>query len=187
MLASNNMAFGAYCSLRDPIAAIKTLYQGSNQYRSIVAAITDENKNSVKERLPFTLHRSEIGKHTLYLVLENNKPHGFVHARSELAEWGLIEIAWGMNFDMTINGLFFQRCRSPKCSRELTDRLNVLLKSRSFSEIRKMLTKNGAETTAHIASDFAKSGDLALLAIRSALKTIAITEIAWKKEITELK
>ncbi|MCU7866477.1 MAG: hypothetical protein KZQ92_21200 [Candidatus Thiodiazotropha sp. (ex Lucinoma borealis)] len=186
IFASANIAHGAYCSLRDPVTAIKTLYHNTNQYRSIVAPITNKSRDSVKDLLPFTLHRSEIGKHTLYMVLDNNKPTGFVQARSELAEWGLIEIAWGINFDMTINGLFFQRCRSPKCNQILSNKLNNLLKDRSFKEIRSMLSEDGTKTASSIASKFSESNDIALLAIRSALKTIAITEITWKKEITEI-
>ncbi|MCU7943665.1 MAG: hypothetical protein KZQ87_13395, partial [Candidatus Thiodiazotropha sp. (ex Cardiolucina cf. quadrata)] len=158
--------FGAYCSLRDPVAAIKSLYNTSKQYRSLVAPITEQHRQSVKQRLPFTLHRSEIGKHTLYMVLDGNKPIGFVQARSELADWGLIEIGWAINFDMTINGLFFQRCRSPDCNKALSDKLSTLLSGKSFSEIRQLLNSDGTQMSHGVASIFKDNENLALLTIR---------------------
>ncbi|MEW8064367.1 MAG: hypothetical protein ACH255_15355 [Candidatus Thiodiazotropha sp.] len=185
-IAAAPAAFGAYCSLRDPVAAIQALYQSSNKYRSIVAPITEQHRQSVKQRLPFTLHRSEIGKHTLYMVFDGNRPIGFVQARSELAEWGLIEIGWGINFDMTINGLFFQRCRSPNCNKALSEKLSALLSGKSFIEIRQLLNSDGTQLRSDVASTFKNYQDLALLTIRSALKTIVITEIAWNEEVTEI-
>jgi hypothetical protein len=73
----------AYCSLRDPVAAIQKLYPESNRYRSLVRLIDQEIRAEISREMPFTLHFNELGQHTLFLALADEKPVGFVHARKK--------------------------------------------------------------------------------------------------------
>jgi hypothetical protein len=76
LLLQANPGFSAYCSLRDPLVAIQTLYPDATQHRSIVRPVDEKVRTIVAERLPFTLHFNEIGKHTLYLVMNDSDEIG---------------------------------------------------------------------------------------------------------------
>lgn len=176
----------AFCSLRDPISAIQMLYEEGSQVRSMVVIITEKNRNEVKQRLPFTIHLSEVGKHTLYVVYKNDEHKGFLQARSELAKWGLVEIAWAMNADQSIKGFYYQRCRSPQCNEPITKHINNVIQGKSFSQLKALLSENGETLSPEGKDSFKSAPSLALLTLRSALKTLAITDISWKEDIEKL-
>jgi hypothetical protein len=184
-IASPSMA--AYCSLRDPITAIQTLYPDSTHYESVVKPITLATRQQISERLPFTIHYNEIGKHTLYLVLNNDQRSGIVQARSELSSWGLIEIAWAINADLSIHDLVFQRCRSPKCNNSLRSQVRTALQGKSFEDILPLLTADGLDFTLEGKALFPDHQPLHLTIIHSALKTLAITGISWSDILLDLQ
>ena len=113
-LGLTNMAWGqAYCKLRDPVNSIKKLYPMATTYRSIVRTVDSSARDAVASAIPFKLHFNELGRHTLYVAMNKKKPVGLVHARSEKGRWGLVEIAWALDFDLRVRSFTFQRCRSP--------------------------------------------------------------------------
>jgi len=180
-------AWSAYCSLRDPVSAIHTLFPDANKHRSIVRTIENDARNEIAKNLPFTLHFNELGRHTLFVAQSDDLPLGLVHARSEVSEWGLIEIAWGITLDLKIDGFYFQRCRSSKCNKELLNSLLVDLKGKSLDQIRILLSPDGRELAPLMASKYNKNRALVLSIVRSALKTIAATEYGWKEDIILLQ
>ncbi|BBB31210.1 hypothetical protein [Neptunomonas japonica] len=169
----------AFCSLRDPIFAIHSLYPEATKHRSIIRPIDQQMRREVSERLPFTIHHNEIGKHTLYQVLDGSNSIGFVQARSELSEWGLIEIAWAISPNMKIEGLAFQRCRSFECNDTLINEVEAVLQGKSFSELLLLISADGQGLSEHAQGVFSKNSAMHLLILSSALKTLAITELAW--------
>lgn len=169
----------AFCSLRDPVLAIQSLYPNVTQHRSIVRPIDQEIRSQVAKRLPFTIHHNEIGKHTLYQVMEGDMLVGFVQARSELSEWGMVEIAWAISPDMKIVGLTFQRCRSSDCNETLKNKVQTTFQGRSFQELLGLMSADGESLSAEANAIFASDSAMALLMLSSALKTLAITELAW--------
>lgn len=177
----------AYCSLRDPVNAIRTLYPEADKNRSIVRTIGRDTRKRIRERLPFTLHFNELGRHTLYVAQRQDLPLGFVHARSELSEWGLVEIAWAINANLEIAGFYFQRCRSADCNEALREKLSLDLLGKSTREILMMLTPNGEALVPAMVAQYPKNNGLVLSIIRSALKTIVATEYGWADDITELR
>ena len=179
-------ANAAFCSLRDPVSAIQMLYEQGYQYRSLVTDITEQDRLTVKAKLPFTIHQGEVGKHTLYVLYKNDKHDGFLQARSEWAKWGIVEIAWAINIDRSIKGFYFQRCRSPLCNDGTTKEINLILQNKSFSQLKALLSEDGKSFSAEGAKLFNKTPSMALLALRSALKTLAITDISWAKDIKKL-
>ena len=78
LLFFSTNAHSAFCSLRDPVSAIQHMYGNDYQYRSVVASVTEQDREALKQRLPFTIHQSEVGKHTLYVLFKENEPfnHG---------------------------------------------------------------------------------------------------------------
>jgi len=185
MLVSQS-GYAAFCSLRDPVGAINQLYPEADQHRSIVRPVNQQARERVASQLPFTLHFNEIGQHTLYVAVKNNSPLGFVHARSELADWGLIELAWSIDLDLTVNGFYFQRCRSPACNSDLAAELSTKLNGLNLNQLRMLINDNGDQLGIDLASQFEDNQDLVLAIVRSALKTLAITEIAWSDDIGEI-
>ncbi len=186
LLFSMTNANAAFCSLRDPISAIQMLYEQGSEVRSIVVDITEKNRSAVKELIPFTIHQSEVGKHTLYFVYKDSKHRGFLQARSELAKWGLVEIAWAINVDRSIKGFYYQRCRSPQCNESITEHINNVIQGKSFAQLKALLSESGETLSPDGIESFKYAPSLALLTLRSALKTLAITDISWKEDIRKL-
>lgn len=179
----------AYCSLRDPTSAINTLYPDASHHRSITREVDRDSRNIVSERLPFTLLFNELGKHTLYIVMDKNMPVGFIHARSELSAVGLIEIVWALNPDMSIKDSYFQRCRHRKCRdaafiAEIKSRTN----NKTFAELNALITQESALSEATPKTRFdPQNTDLTQAILKSALKTIAVTEAVWGKDINSAR
>ncbi len=172
-------ADAAYCSLRDPIVAIQTLYPNATQHRSIVRPIDKKIRREIAKLLPFTLHYKEIGRHTLYLVNNEDESIGFVQARSEASDWGLVEIAWAISPDMTIDGMVLQRCRGPQCNAALKNQVQHALYGKSFSQLLTLLSADGNALSNESKSTIGGAQPLLLTMLRSALKTLAVTELAW--------
>lgn len=180
-------AYAAFCSLRDPVSAIQILYQGGYQYRSLIGTVTEQDRLAVKKILPFTIHQSEVSKHTLYVLYKNEKPAGFLQARSEWAKWGLVEIAWAINLDRSLKGFYFQRCRSPECNDTVVKSINKELHNKSIEQLKLFLSADGEALSEAGESAFLTSPKLSLLVLRSALKTLAITDISWAPDIEKIE
>lgn len=181
-----SQANAAFCSLRDPVSAIQILYEKGYEYRSVVTLITEDDRVAVKQKLSFTLHQSEVGKHTLYVLYKDKKHAGFLQARSEWAKWGLVEIAWGINVDRSIKGFYYQRCRSIECNDNTIQSINAVLQNKSFSQLQALLSEDGETLSSEGQSAFKIAPQLALLTLHSALKTLAITDISWKEDIDKI-
>ncbi|MHA2937205.1 hypothetical protein ACXJY6_02805 [Vibrio sp. RC27] len=176
-------ANAAFCSLRDPVSAIQILYGQGYEFRSLVTPITNEDRKSVKDKLSFTIHQNEVGKHTLYLLYKDKKHTGFLQARSEWAKWGLIEIAWAINVDKTLKGFYFQRCRSPECNDNVVQNITKHVQNKTFEQLKTFLSQDGESLSELGKETFPNAQPIVLLALRSAFKTLAITEISWDKNL----
>ena len=180
-------AQGAFCSLRNPVAVIQSLYPEADHHRSLVKTIDRDIRDSISKRLPFTLHFNELGRHTLYVAQRQDTPLGLVHARSEVTEWGLVEVAWAISTNLKIEGFYFQRCRSSACTEDLRQQLSDELSGKSLDQILLLLTPDGKALTAELATKFQQNQSIVLSTIRSGLKTLAATEYGWYDDIAELR
>jgi len=163
----------AYCALRDPVNTIYELFPAADSYRSSVRTVDRGARQAVLEKLPFSLHFNELGRHTLYVAqIGKSKTLGFVHARSELEEWGITEYAWALSPKLEVAGVKVQRSRDP---------LNKSL----------VTTPNYANVIGKDVEALIKQYDAAIdkkdlrLAsfIASALKSIVITRSVWRDEV----
>ncbi|NKB37788.1 MAG: hypothetical protein GKR93_11550 [Gammaproteobacteria bacterium] len=176
----------AFCALRDPVSSINNLFPEATQHQSLVKAINADIRSEINEVLPFTLHFNELGKHTLYVVQKYGDAQGFVHVRSELTEWGLVEIAWALELDLSMRNLQFQRCRIPGCDVKHLPNILDLTVGKSYSEIRDLLSKDGTSLRPDLQTKLGDSHSFSYSAIKSALKTILVTGMAWNEEVGEL-
>ncbi|NRA53313.1 MAG: hypothetical protein HRU23_04160 [Gammaproteobacteria bacterium] len=178
-------AYGqAYCSLRDPVAQIRELYPQKTNQLSIVKTVDAHTRNQVKLALPSNdLHFSELGRHTLYVVMKNSQALGYIHVRSEQSKWGLVEIIWAMDKDLKIKGFACQRCRSPNRKMIENERFKNVFIGKNFQDLKTLLSHDGV-TANKVLLDKAKDApELANVVLRSALKTLLITDILWGEEL----
>lgn len=179
LLSGTTVRSQAFCALRDPVAQIYNLFEEANGYRSEVRTVESGTLAKVSERLGYGMHRSEIGRHTVYVATSNDAPLGVVHVRSERSRWGLVEVAWALDQNLKIIDFALQRCRSSKCD-DLTDmKFKKQILGLGINELIPMLTPDGQHLAPGRIQIRKKSRDLAAVLLRNGLKTIAVTHIAW--------
>jgi len=187
LILPTNSRAEAFCALRDPVTSIYQLYPEATSFRSIVRTVNETTRNHVINHLPnMSLHFSEMGRHTLYVALQNGKELGYVHVRSEKSQWGLVEVAWALNLDLSIHDFNFQRARNP--SRRFIETLEFKsqLTGRNFSAMKTLMMQPFAEHAQPLFTD-KDALKLASVVIQSGLKTLLITEQAWKSDLTDVK
>jgi len=188
LLPSQSAQAEAYCALRDPVETIQKLYPGATSHRSIVRVIDETTRNAVaKEIPPNTLHFSELGKHTLYIVFRHMQPLGYVHVRSEASDWGLVEVAWAIDTDLRIKDFAFQRCRCRHKGMIEEQAFRSQLWGRDAKGIQALLEVGSQRVDMTQLKVDKKAASLAETVVRSGLKTLVVTELAWKEEVRRVR
>jgi hypothetical protein len=183
LVAASEVNAQAYCALRDPADQIYSLYPVATSYRSMVGKVNATTRNQVAALMPFTLHSHELGQHTLYVTQRGMQSIGLVHVRSEPSDWGIIEIAWSIDLRMQLVDFRFQRCRGSACKSVDTARFRAFLSGKRLADLRGMFTADGTALTVDPGVSSEPGKRLAATVIRSALKTLAVTELVWGKEL----
>jgi hypothetical protein len=176
----------AYCALRDPVMAIQSFYPQYTSYRSLVGEVGPEVRDELERQVPYHVHFNEFGNHTLYVVFDDTGPAGLVHARTEKGDWGLDEIVWSLNSDLSVRDFRYQRSRSRWRSALEAEEFRALVRDKQFTELLSMLTTDGESLTKHYPFLPAEAEPLAATVIRSALKTILVTELVWQSDLADL-
>lgn len=177
----------AFCSLRDPVRGVYELYPDATSYQSFVRRIDDRVRDEVSRTLDLELHFSELGQHTLYVAFRSGSPLGIVHVRSESTEWGLVEVAWALDLDLRVHDFRFQRCRAPECDALAAPSFRAELAGKDLGQLRQLLTDDTMRIEpARIAAP-AGGADLAAALVRSAVKTIVVTRIAWDEDLRKVR
>jgi hypothetical protein len=177
----------AYCALRDPVGAIASMYPDADSHQSIVRTIGPEVRDDIAGRLPFTLHFNELGKHTLYVVQRAGRPLGFVHARSEPGRWGLVELVWSLTPDLRVRDFRFQRCRAPNCASLEDPAFTNQLAGRDLDGLMELLEPDGLALRPGGIKVAEDAQELALAIVRSAAKTIAVTQSTWPDSVSRVQ
>ena len=154
----------AYCALRDPVTGIFKVMPDATSYRSITRTVGAEHRQRIAQRLPFTLHFNELGRHTLYVGFKDQVPMGILNVRSERGRYGLVEVGWHLDLGYRVSNVFFQRCRDDDARRAI-DSLRDRIIGASFNDLLEL-----------------DSSDLLpeeRMLVRSGLKAIAVTYDAW--------
>jgi len=188
MVVTPDVSAVAYCSLRDPVAQIKQLFPQKTNQLSIVKDIDESTRALVKQALPNNdLHFSELGKHTLYVAMNNQDVLGYVHVRSEQSQWGLVEIVWALDKNLVIKDFAFQRCRSPKKALLDNSDFKQAFIGKNYQSLKKLLSSDGITANALLLNKAAQAPELANVVLRCALKTLLITELLWWQELNQLE
>ncbi|SFC01018.1 hypothetical protein [Pseudoalteromonas denitrificans] len=178
-------AFGdAYCALRDPVAQIKLLYPQKTNQLSIIKQINEGIRQQLKHALPNNdLHFGELGKHTLYVALQEKTKLGYIHVRSEQSQWGLVEIIWAIDKEYRIKDFAFQRCRSPKKKLINNQKFKNMFIGKNLYQLKTYLSDDGFTANQDLLSHAGDAPELANVILRCALKTLLLTELVWKTEL----
>ena len=170
----------AFCALRDPIQQINALFPGYSDYESEVKSINASTANAflAEQGVPVTLHAKEIGKHTLFYVRDDAQLMGMVHVRSEPGNWGLVEIAWSLSADGKIKDYRFQRCRGGFCSDAESESFRARFKGLSVADLAELFDDKGDIRPV----DLASGQELWETMVRSAVKTLVLTEAFWGQD-----
>jgi len=184
LLLTSNVLADAYCSLRDPVAQIAQLYPQKTNQLSIVKTVDTSTRQQVKLALPSNdLHFSELGEHTLYVAMKDLEALGYVHVRSEQSKWGLVEIVWALDKNLTIKNFAFQRCRSPNKKIINDENFKNIFIGKSYKELKTLLSNDGVTANSTLLEKSKEAPELASVVLRCALKTLLITELLWGKEL----
>jgi len=175
----------AFCALRDPVRQIYHIYPGADAHRSIVRSVGPKARDEVAGQLPFGLHFNELGKHTLYVAAKEGMPIGLIHVRSEVGRWGLMEIAWALDLDLRVRDFTFQRCRSRQRRKLAAESFRSQLRGKSLTDLKGLLKDEGKLAKGLRAPRGTE--ELATALVRSAMKTIVVTQSVWKADLKILR
>lgn len=178
----------AYCALRDPDRELRLLVPDYIARTSWVRTIAKSHRKEIEEKVPFDIHFDELGKHTVYKVT-SEKGTRLIHVRSEAFHWGLVRIAWAMNSDLEILDYSFQRCRARGAVKdELTSKeVKAFLTNKTAKELKALLTENGMDLREGSSKVSADARGLFLVMVQSAIKTMVVTDVGWRKEVRNEK
>ncbi len=176
----------AYCALRDPVKLIYDMFPDANGYQSIVRKIDRDVAARVEEAVPFPLHRAELGKHTLYVATRAGEPLGFVHVRSERSRWGLVEVAWGLERDLSILDYRVQKCRSRRRTVIESDDTRAKFRGRTLADLIRWFEPEDLAFRGESMGFPQDTLGLIEAVARSGIKTIAVTEAAWGETLGSL-
>ncbi len=171
MAAPLQVAIGqAYCALRDPVRSLYEAYPEADGHRSIIRTVTVDDRVAISKILPFTIHFDELGRHTLYVLVKEERPIGFLHVRSERGRYGLAELAWSLDLHGRITDITIQRCRNSALRNAANDELRARLKGADVQTILDILDEEGWSEESR-------------MLLQSAAKTAAVTRIVWEEDV----
>ena len=177
----------AYCRLYDPSRSINAVWPRATAYDAIQRTVDAATRQEITQRLPFSIHRNELGTHTLYLPQRNQRTLGVVHARSEAVQRGLIEVVWSLDPRLRVRDFAFQRCRDRRRSMIEAQEFKRQIIGKSLHELRRLLTNNGTKLAdGDVTVPHAARG-LAVSVIRSGIKTITVTQVSWREELSVIR
>ena len=173
----------AYCALRQPHRAQQELFPTSTSQQAFMNQVTSEHRAIIQRNLNFSIHQNELGLHTLYALFDGKKHLGFIHVRSEKGEWGLIEIAWALYPDLRVKGFIFQRCREFSREEIESDTFKQFINGMTGAGLRSYLSERGDRLIKQLPNLSVEAQPLGLRLFRSALKTIAVTNVVWPERV----
>ena len=95
----------------------------------------------------------------------------------------MVEVVWSFDEELHVRAFRFQRCRAPGRAHFESKEFAEWVNGRSFSDLLAVLDDRCLALSATHAKHFAGQERLAVTIVRSALKAMAVTEIAWGSDV----
>ena len=168
-----------YCSLRDPQRTLGLLLPEYQSYRSVVRTIGAREREIICSEVGFGLHYDELGRHTLYRVINKQGEIVIVSVRTEPYAWGLTEIVWVISSAGEILDYRFQRCRSRDKHRIESEEIKKLIRGYSLPELKNALNSENRGLSKGLVALAPSAADLLTCVIRSGITALATTRQRW--------
>ena len=173
----------ANCALRDPDRSIYEIYPTATSYRTIARSVDEKVKTRVEQQIGLPLSLNDLGKHSIYVILNNKIPIGFVHARTELGKRGGIELVWGLDLDLKIYSFRIQRSREEHTAFIKSAAFREVIVGQNQTAMRVLLTQDTRSVDEAALEYPDGAGGIAYTAVTSGVKMIGITEEAFANVI----
>jgi hypothetical protein len=174
----------AYCAVRDPVSAIQQFFPDYTSYEAVDGAVDMSVRDLITEKLP-NVHFSEFGTHTLYVVFKDSELLGYVHARTEKGDWGLDELIWALSPSLSIKDFRYQRSRSMARAWVESDAFVDQIRNLDVDGLVALLNAERDDFREPLPGMALSARDTSLNAVRSAIKTILITDHVWPMDSAE--
>lgn len=186
-LAGVGMARAANCALRSPDRQIYDLFPDATNYRTIEASVDQKMIQVLEKILGSSISLSDMGKHAIYVAMENDIPLGIVHARSEVGKSGSVELVWAMDLDLSILDFRVQRSREKETKTIKSAAFRRRMIGNDLQDFRRyLIDDNGAVDVVALGVP-ARAGKIAHTAVLCGLKTRVITQVAFGEAILPLR
>lgn len=186
-LACVGVARAANCALRSPDRQIYDLFPNATNYRTIEASVDQKMIQVLEKILGSPIALSDMGKHAIYVALEDDVPVGLVHARSEVGKSGSVELIWAMDLDLTILDFRVQRSREKETKTIKSDSFRARMIGNDLQDFRRYLIDDNSAVDVAALGIPVKAGKIAHTAVLCGLKTRIITQAAFGDAILPLR
>jgi hypothetical protein len=169
--------------IASPEECIQRVLPLSDRFETHVRVLEGSRIRAIRELLPSNLRYHEKGTRVVYSAYRGTSPLGFLHVRNEQGHWGVIQIAWHLNLDLTIRDFTFLRCREPERAALESQEFRSLLRTRGLQELSLLLDEKGQLQPGHMSLP-GRAQQLASKLVTSAIKSLAATQVGWSLDLT---
>jgi hypothetical protein len=146
LLPNRLVAQPAYCAIREPYAAVDTLFPEvpQHQFRSKIVKYTKESTQRLRDDYQLRFDAREFGFHWLYPVQdEQGRFAGLAHARVEQEHLRTTEVVVATDASLRMKDYFFQRCSSPYQDLLEKPEVKEALKGKTSAELAALIQPDG--------------------------------------------
>lgn len=179
-------AHAANCALRNPDRQIYEIFPDATAYRTVVSTVNHQQMTLIKERYGIDLDFADHGKHTLYIVMKDGIPIGFVHARIEVGVRGSVELVWALDLEMRIRDFRVQRSREKYSNTIKSDSFRDILLGRDMRALGELVRPDGEADLDRLGLP-AEAQDIANCVITCGLKTLSVTMATFDVPLTQAR
>lgn len=176
----------AFCALRDPNRSIGRLFPSFTKFRSITATVSRDDVQELESLTGLKCDPREFGRHQLYAVFDEEKIIGFAQSRSELVDWGMVEIIVSTDPQGAFRGFCFQRCRSSQRKKVESETVQKLLQHRKKEDFIALLKESNLSEFQNEAGLGSESAELLHGVLLGIAKMQALMLTIWKEDIDAL-
>ena len=187
VLAAAPSVRAANCALRNPDRQIYEIFPDATSYRTIVANVDERVKPIIEAALGSAISFNDLAKHTIYVVLKNDVPIGFIHPRSESGKHGTVELVWALDLDLRIRDFRVQRCREKHGEVIASVTFRDALIGHDHREIRELLLQGNKRAGIAKLGAPSEADSIVHTAVLCGAKTLIITEAAFSEQVSPLR
>ncbi len=168
------------CALRDRTRSVYELYPESTAFSTFVGYFSLSQGKRLEKEVGVDVRLADLGATTVCVPLIDTSPVGFLQARADLGELGLVELVWALDLDLRVREVRVQRSRETH---------SATIRDASFREqfvgkgLRDLVAWKNDPTTGVVASVPKDARPLVTLFVESGIKAAAILSRTFDDEV----